>query len=330
MKKILCLCLAVLLSLFVFTGCLPILLSVAGDKDDDTSTISPSEKSDEPEETVKPTDTTTKPATKPAPEVPEESENMVSGETTVDEQVIVDQDGIKITVKEYVSDTIWGDGIKLLVENNTDLTATVSCRGLVVNNYIVNDVFSETIAAGKKVNSTLDLPASELEEAGIADVGLVEVLFYVYDSDTYDELFETGLLPIKTSEYDNMEIVACDDGLELYNNGGVRIVGKHVNHDDIFGASVLLYLENMTDKNIQVSVGDMSVNGFMVDGVFSSMLYPGKMAIDDITIFSTDLEENGIETIEEIELIFKIRDPDTYDLIAETAPIAVQVDKTQE
>lgn len=38
---------------------------------------------------------------------------------SINEQVLVDQDGIKITATEYVTDSIWGDGIKLLVENNS-------------------------------------------------------------------------------------------------------------------------------------------------------------------------------------------------------------------
>ena len=50
----------------------------------------------------------------------------------------------------------------------------------------------------------------------------------------------------------------------------------------------------------------MSVNGFMLSPFFSTTVYDGKKAINDITVFSSDLEENGIETIEEVELKFNI------------------------
>ena len=39
---------------------------------------------------------------------------------TIDEQVLFDQDGIVVTATEYVTDNIWGDGIKLLLENRAE------------------------------------------------------------------------------------------------------------------------------------------------------------------------------------------------------------------
>ena len=42
---------------------------------------------------------------------------------TIEEQVLVDQDGIKVTAAEYVTDGFLGDSIKLLVENNSDFAA---------------------------------------------------------------------------------------------------------------------------------------------------------------------------------------------------------------
>lgn len=66
---------------------------------------------------------------------------------------------------------------------------------------------------------------------------------------------------------------------------------------------------------------DMSVNGFMLSPFFSTTVYDGKKAINDITVFSSDLEENGIETIEEVELKFNIYDADSYSTISDSEPI---------
>ena len=70
-----------------------------------------------------------------------------------------------------------------------------------------------------------------------------------------------------------------------------------------------------------ISVDDMSVNGFMMSPFFSTTIYEGKKSIDDITVFSSDLEENGIKTIEEVELKFHIYDADSYSTIADSEPI---------
>ena len=54
---------------------------------------------------------------------------------------------------------------------------------------------------------------------------------------------------------------------------------------------------------------------------FSTTVYDGKKAIDDITVFSSELEENGIESIEDVELKFHIYDADSYSTITDTDPI---------
>jgi hypothetical protein len=62
----------------------------------------------------------------------------------------------------------------------------------------------------------------------------------------------------------------------------------------------------------------------MVTPLFSSNVYDGKKAYDDITIFSSDLESNDIETVENIELNFHIYDADSYNTICDTGIISFQ------
>ncbi len=59
---------------------------------------------------------------------------------------------------------------------------------------------------------------------------------------------------------------------------------------------------------------------------FSSTVYDGRMALDEITIMSSDLEENNIEKIEEIELIFRIINPETFETILETDIVSFSVE----
>ena len=87
--------------------------------------------------------------------------------TTIDEQVLIDQAGIVVTATEYVTDKIWGDGVKLLLENSTDKDVTVGCDALIVNDYMISDLFVSDIAAGKKANETLYISSQQLNAAGI-------------------------------------------------------------------------------------------------------------------------------------------------------------------
>ena len=252
--------------------------------------------------------------------VKEKSDSGAS-KVSIDEQVLVDQDGIKITATDYTTDSIWGDGIHLIIENNTDRDYTVGCDALIVNDFMISDLFVSDVAAGKKASETMYLSSSELKAAGIDTVGKVEMYFHAYDDDL-DDLFRKVYAEIHTSEFDNMDTSADDSGTELYNNNGIRIIGKTVDEDSFWGMAILLYCENNSGRNITIHVDDMSINGFMMTPYFASTIYDGKKAFDDITIMSSDLESSGVQTIEEAELKFRINDEDTYDTIDETEPIS--------
>ena len=248
-----------------------------------------------------------------------ETESATSN-ITIEEQVVVDQDGIKITATEYETDSIWGDGIKLLIENDSNNDYTVGCDALIVNDYMITDLFVSEIAAGKKANEVMHLSSSELKAAGIENVGKIEMYFHAYDS-SYNSIFENVYSEIQTSEYANMDTTPNDAGMELYNKDGIKIVGKTVDENSFWGTAILLYCENTSGKNVGISVDDMSINGFMMSPFFTTTVYDGKKSIDEITVFSSDLEENGIEKIEEVELKFHIYDSDSYQTIADSDPI---------
>lgn len=241
---------------------------------------------------------------------------------TIDEAVVYDKDGIKITAKEYVSDSIWGDGIKFLIENDTSKNIMVGCNALIVNNYMISDLFATEVAAGKKTNETMTLSSTQLKAAGIDVIGQIEVYFHIYDSDSFDNIADTDCVLIKTSLYNQMDTKADDSGEVLYDKDGIKIIGKYVNDSDFWGAAILLYIENNTDKNVIIQADNVSINGFTFDSaIFSSTVYAGKKSYDDITLFSSELEENGIKSVEEVSLKFKIINPDSYDTISKSDEI---------
>lgn len=253
--------------------------------------------------------------------VTKEANDTSSTDVTIEQQVLVDQNNIVITAVEYTTDSIWGDGIKLLIENNSDKNVTVGCTALIVNDYMITDLFVSNVAAGKKANETMYLSSSELEAAGIDSVGQVEIYFNVYDSASYEDIINTDVVTIQTSEYANMDTTPNDAGTELYNEGGIRIVGKTVDENSFWGTAILLYVENTSGTNVGIQCDNMSINGFMMTPYFSCDVYDGKKAIDDITIMSSELETNGIESIDEVELQFHIYNPDTYSTIADSDSI---------
>lgn len=51
-----------------------------------------------------------------------------------------------------------------------------------------------------------------------------------------------------------MDTTPNDAGMELYNENGVKIVGKTVDEGSFWGTAVLLYCENTSGKNVGISV----------------------------------------------------------------------------
>lgn len=246
--------------------------------------------------------------------------DQASADESINEQVLVDQDGIKITATEYVTDSIWGDGIKLLVENNSAMDYTIGCDALIVNDYMITDLFSADVAAGKKSNEVMYLSSTELKAAGIDTVGQIEMYFHAYDSN-WDNLFKNVYSKLETSEFANMDTTPNDAGQELYNANGVRIVGKTVDENSFWGTAILLYIENTSGQNVGINVDNMSINGYMMTPLFSTTVYDGKKSIDDITIMSSDLEANGITSVDQVELKFHIYNAESYDTIADSDAI---------
>ena len=117
-----------------------------------------------------------------------------------------------------------------------------------------------------------------------------------------------------------MDTTPEDMGTELYNENGIRIVGKAVDENSFWGTAILLYCENTSGKNVGISVEEMSINGFMMSPLFSTIIYDQKMSLDEITVLSTELETNGFDEIEEVELKFHIYDVDSYNTIADSEP----------
>lgn len=113
-----------------------------------------------------------------------------------------------------------------------------------------------------------------------------------------------------------------EEGKELLNQDGIRIVGKYVDENSFWGKSVLLYVENHSGKNITVTCDDVSVNGFMISSLLSSTVYDGKKALDNLTLFSSDLEENDIEEIHEIELKFRVYESESFQTLFESEVIS--------
>lgn len=252
------------------------------------------------------------------------SPNTPADEVTIAETVLLEEAGVKITAKSLSFDNLFGPSIKLLIENNSGKNLTFQARNVSVNGYMIGDMLSADVADGKKANDTLTLMESDLELCGIETIADIELSFHIFTTDDWDTYLDTPQIQLKTSAANTYEYKFDDSGDLAYNKDGIKIVIKGLAKDSsIFGPSIVVYIENTGKKNITVQTRDVSINGFMVDPLFSADALSGKRAISTITFMESELEENDITEIEDVELSFHVFDADSWDTIKDTDPITI-------
>ena len=237
---------------------------------------------------------------------------------SIEEQLLWETDGVKFTATGIDTDSIWGTKLNVLIENDSDKDVGIGADALIVNDYMINDWFSATVTAGNKTNDSITLFSSELKAAGIENIGKIELYLHTFDPDTYQTKQNSDCITITTSE--TVDETNNINGTTLFEQDGIKIVGQYVDENSFWGAAVLLYIENNSGQNINIHCDDVAINGYMVTALCSQEVYAGKKAISDIKLLSSDLDSNGITSIDEIETEFRITN-DNYEEIANSGKV---------
>lgn len=253
----------------------------------------------------------------------ETAEEEATDTETIEEMVLLDENGIKITATG-MEDGWFGTDLMLLIENNTAQNLTIQARNASVNGYMVDTMMSVDVAAGKKANDSLTFSTTGLKECNIETVAVMEFAFTAFDTDNWEDYMTSSQITVETSAAATYEQTYDDSGTVFYDADGIKIIGKGLSADDsIWGPGLMVYIENNTEKNFTVQVRDTSVNGFMVDTSMSQDVLAGKKAITAVTFFSESLEANGITDITDIETSFHVFDMESWNGILDTEAITI-------
>ena len=295
MKKKLSILLVVLLaacSIVSLAGC----TVVPSDSSEPTPPVSVSDKTPTPpkysENTPAPTfgtDPTTEPTATSAP----------TG-VTLEESVIYNEGDITVTVKGFGKDSFLGPQIKLLVENNSDKNITVQTRNSSINGYMIPFTFSCDVATGKKSNDNITVSSSDLEDCGIDTMADIEFSLYIFCSDDWKKINESDMIQLQTSAASTYVQQYDDSGLLVYDENNIKVVAKGITKS-FLGQKLILYIENNSDQSFTIQSRDTSINGFTVSSIMSIDIMPGKKALDSMSFMNSDLEDNDISKITEIE-----------------------------
>lgn len=245
-------------------------------------------------------------------------------EATVEEAVVLDEKGVKITVKRLEDKGLFGPELKLLLENESGVDLTVQVRDCSINGYMIEPMMSADVVDGKKANDGITFMRSDLEACGIDTIADMEFSFHIFTTEDWETFMDTEKIQVQTSVAETYEYTFDDSGDLVYEKNGIKIVVKGLDTgDSLLGPGIVVYMENESGQDITVQTRDVSVNGFMVNALLSSEVVDGKRAVDSITFLSSELEDNEITEITEVELSFHIFDQESWDSIDDTDVVAI-------
>lgn len=222
---------------------------------------------------------------------------------TIEETLLIDESGIKITAKRLDFSKSLGPALIVLIENNSGSDITVQCRNSSVNGYMIDTIMSEKVSNGKKSNSSITFIKKALEICNISTIADMEFSFIAYGSDIHERYLENTKVILKTSAADFYEYKFDDSGNLIYDENNFRIIAKGIANKNL-QTCIVVYIENNTDTDWTVQARDTSVNGFMIKPIFSSVVSGGKRLMGFISFDDSELAENDIEEISEVETSF--------------------------
>lgn len=234
-----------------------------------------------------------------------------------------DQNGVKVEAAGLMENSSGEQMLLLEVVNSGEqsvcfVTNNIAFNGMEVYSY---NWSSDVILPGARRMVTLQLENVFDKEYwpayGLDSIGAVSMNVSLNDLEG-NPLTEETSLQVQLSD---VEATVDSQGIEVYNEGGIRVLSKKLAEDGNGALSALLLVENTSGQTVTAGVGydSLSIGGVMNDFTCSDRNIPngGKAAL---VINLRDLEENGITSVENItdlEFQLQIRNEANYQTIAE-------------
>ena len=243
-------------------------------------------------------------------------------DVTLDNQVVYDKDGVRITVTGIEEDTWTGTKIWMMLENNTDRNLLLTGDVFVVNGITVQAYLYAEVAAGMKANDSLELFTDVLDMAGIEKIATIEGYdARLVDSDSLDTVAKIPL-SLRTSVADSHMQTIDDAGEEVFSRDGVTVIARVIS-EEFYGQAVHLLVKNETGRDIIVEAENISVNGFTVDAWLYDTVCKDTVRFSELDLFASGLRDNGIEAVETVTFTLRILDDTTYETLMKSEVLTV-------
>ena len=224
---------------------------------------------------------------------------------SVADEILADDDSIRLTAKEIRDEEIFGDiEILFTLENKSEKNLTVYMDNPYINGLLFSDVVYEDVKAGESLDFTVTIDAYDMEGNGQEHAYTADLFFEISDADDYwaDPLLYHFAMTLQNGEPAPIE---SDESMALLNDDGLSVSFLKMEQDR--GRSPYLYFFYQNGKDIPVSFEftTLSVNGaeFMTFG--DTEIQAGFAGINYESASAEFMEENKIDEVTSVEGIIR-------------------------
>lgn len=251
-----------------------------------------------------------------------------SAQPTLEETVLLDEGGIKVTATGLTDYGLGGaPDLKLHVENNTDGDIMIqTSEYAAVNGCMVRGIASIQTSAGDSADDTVMFLDDEFEAAGIETVSDIKLAVRAIDAD-WNEICASDFVTVKTSAYGTVETPAVD-GDVLYDKDGVKVIllgtEEEEDFDFYFPTYVKLYIENNSEQDITVKTLDFKANGEVTQCSLNAELLAGTRQFTELRLDADSCTQNGITELKDLSFYFSVCDLMTWNEITKSDTVTLE------
>ena len=267
--------------------------------------------------------------------------------TTVNRTILLDHDGVTISVESFDPQGRDGPELELLIQNDSDNIVTARAFGVSVNGYAITcdhrPRSGPNVAKGETGRICVVFDSLDLELAGIRSFEEIELRLHTFDQDSGKVLFCSDPVKIETSAHEGADPGVSDSGDVIWSEKGVTISGLGFLDDGEKGG-LLVEIVNHSGKGIEVHAGDASIDGEAYGCVFSSLIPDGKRAIrvlsfresstqppEDPDHYTLQLRLPDYRSVRTIKLSFTVMELDgdgwiTEKTLVQSGPVTIAFD----
>ena len=248
-------------------------------------------------------------------------------EPTMEAQPVCELGGVSVTAEGVTYDPITGPIIMLAVDNTTERDVLIQTDLAVVNGYMTEVECDFEVEAEKSLTGELAIPYTSLALAGVDELAEIGFTLRILDAESFEVIAESEAVELTTSAKASYEPSFDESGQLAYEGGDVKIILRGIDESGMLtdADALIVYMYNGSDKAVTVQAHNVTVNGFELTGAMNTVILPGKRAVDTVDFFRLELDEYGIASIDTVELSFRILDNSTWETIAESGVISVDI-----